>query len=154
MGFGPWAMGHGPWAMGLRPWALGHGPWAIGHGPWAMGLGPWAMGHGPWALGLGPWALGHGPWAMGHRFPGCISSRWPPVLPVLFSSGTIFSFPVYAPVPIRVIVCLTSDFVLRVIPLADFGEGFFQVFLIEKSIFQLKNRVRGSKTKIHFLTKF
>merc|ERR1711963_1366589 len=56
------------------------------------------MGHGPWALGYGPWAMGHGPWVLRLYFQplatGCISSRWPPVLPVLFSSGSIFSFPV------------------------------------------------------------
>ena len=69
----------------------------MGHGPWAMGHGPWAMGHGPWAMGLGPWAMGHGPWVLIHektRFSGTFFSRWPPVLPVLFSSGTIFGFPV------------------------------------------------------------
>ena len=64
------------------------------------------MGHGPWAMGLGPWAMGHGPWVLIHEknkvlwyyfqplASGIIFSRWPPVLPVLFSSGTIFSFPV------------------------------------------------------------
>ena len=56
--------------------AMGHG----GHGPW-----------GPWALGLGPWVfrLYFQPLASG-----CISGRWPPVVPVVFSSGTIFGFPV------------------------------------------------------------
>merc|ERR1712115_303079 len=43
--------------------------------------------------------MGHGPWVLRLYFQplasGTISGRWPPVLPVLFSSGTIFSFPVY-----------------------------------------------------------
>merc|ERR1712012_1329490 len=87
-GHGPW----GPWAMGAMGLG-GHGPW----GPWAMG----AMGHGghgpwgPWAMG----AMGHGPWVLRLYFQplasGCISGRWPPVVPILFSSGSIFSFPVY-----------------------------------------------------------